>query len=294
MSLIVVTGLAAEARIAIASDAAIVGAGRASRLSDDLEAAIASGARRLLSFGVAGALVPQLRSGDLVLAHGVRDGEENLSCDPDWRVAMSSRLQRPVAGSGQDRAVTRAPEPYAASLFRCRRNSDSWLPVLDGIGRYASAEMAGADAPVAEAVSKNALFAATGAVAVDMESVIVARAAQRHGLPFAILRVVADPAHRSLPSAALVAMRADGEVDVSAVFSALSRNPGQLPTLARLAVDARRAFSALARARAILGADFASFELEALRSSWREKAAARRSQSAALGSGVRGYAHDLA
>jgi adenosylhomocysteine nucleosidase len=303
MSLVVVTGLAAEARIAIAraeariaiaKDAAIVGAGRANRLSDDLEAAIASGARRLLSFGVAGALVPQLRSGDLVLAHGVRDGEDSLSCDPDWRVAMSNRLQCPSAGSGGDHGVAHASEPYPASLFRYRRNSRCWLPILDGIGRYASAEMAGADAPVAEAISKNALSAATGAVAVDMESVVVARAAQRHGLPFAILRVVADPAQRSLPSAALVAMRADGEVDVSAVFSALSRNPGQLPTLARLALDARRAFSALARARAFLGADFASFELEQLRPAWREKAASRRSQGAALGSAVRGYAHDMA
>ena len=93
------------------------------------------------------------------------------------------------------------------------------------------------------------------------ESAIVARAAERHGLPFAILRVIADPAHRPLPSAALVAMRADGGIDVAAVLGALLRNPAQLPALIRLGLDSREAFSALVRARALLGANFAGVDL---------------------------------
>jgi len=145
-------------------------------------------------------------------------------------------------------------------LFRFDR-SDGWRAIDDTDGQFLSADIAGVDAPVADATSKNALFAATGAAAVDMESAIVAQAAQRHGLPFAILRVIADPAHRPLPTAALVAMRADGEVDVAAVLAELIRSPGQLPALARLALDSRAAFSALVRARALLGADFASLDL---------------------------------
>jgi hypothetical protein len=168
-----------------------------------------------------------------------------------------------------------------------------WGQILDTIGRYPSIEIAGAEAPVADDVGKTALFAATGAVAVDMESVVVARAARRHGLPFAILRVVADPSHRSLPSAALVAMRADGEVDVGAVLGALARDLRQVPTLARLSVDARRAFSTLARARALLGPDFASLDPEELCSNWRERTASHRSPSAS-GAAVRGYVHDMA
>jgi hypothetical protein len=293
MSLIIVTGLAAEARIAISTDAPIVGAGRANRLSDDLETAIKDGAKRLLSFGVAGALVPQLQPGDLILAHGVRDSRNYFSCDPEWRRAMGRRLQCASPRRGRDDSF--APPSTSSSiaaLFRYGRKS-GWRPVAEAVGRYASAEIAGAEAPVADEIGKAALFAATGAVAVDMESVVVARAAQRHGLPFSILRVVADPSHRSLPSAALVAMRADGEVDLSAVLTALGRDIRQLPMLARLAVDARTAFSALARARAILGPDFASLDPEAFRASSRDKAAAH-AHGGALASPVRGYAHDMA
>jgi purine nucleoside phosphorylase len=288
MSLIVVTGLAAEARIAFAREAAIIGAGRADRLSQEIEAAIAAGARRLLSFGVAGALIPQLQPGDLILAHGVRDSQRSLACDPDWRSAIEKRLRRRVS----PRAAALAA-PLNSALFRFGRQN-GWGPVLDAAGRYPIAEIAGADAPVADEIGKRALFAATGAVAVDMESVLVARAARRHGLPFAILRVVADPAHRSLPNAALVAMRPDGEVDIGGVFGALSRDPWQVTMLARLAVDARRAFAALARARAMLGADFASRDLEEARAGRREETPARQSHSAVLAASIRNYAHDIA
>ncbi len=96
MSLIVVTGLAAEARIAVVGDAAIVGAGRAQWLAEELDAAIAAaGARRLLElWHRRRALVPQLRPGDLIVAHGVRDAKGVFNCDPDWRSAIERRLQR--------------------------------------------------------------------------------------------------------------------------------------------------------------------------------------------------------
>jgi hypothetical protein len=264
MSLTVITGLAAEARIAVAMHVTmIVGAGRAERLAADLEAAIARGARRLLSFGIAGALAPQLLAGDLIVAQGVRDRGRRLSCDPVWRSAMSGRLQgaSPQASPddppapGGDRQAT-----PSCGLFRFGGEA-GWRPIADAGGQSPCADIVGVDAPLADAPGKAALFAATGAAAVDMESAIVARAARRHGLPFAILRVIADPAHRPLPSAALVAMRADGEVDLAAVVGALLRDPGQLPALIRLALDSRDAFSALVSARALLGADFASADL---------------------------------
>src|SRR5579863_2323943 len=264
MSLIVVTGLAAEARIATTADEAmIVGAGRAERLAADLEAAIVRGARRLLSFGVAGGLSPQLQPGDLVVAHGVRDGRHNFSCDPEWREEMSRRLQwspwRPRHAG--DNAHGEQP---AAAVLRFG-DGGGWRPLLNAARRSSLADIAGAHAPVAEASDKAALFETSGAIAVDMESVIVARAAQRHSLPFAILRVIADPADQSLPRSALTAMRADGEVNIGAVLGRLLRNPSEVSALARLAVDARKAFAALARARAILGSDFASLDLEEIR-----------------------------
>jgi nucleoside phosphorylase len=258
MSLTVITGLAAEARIAVATHVTmIIGAGRAERLAADLETAIARGAQRLLSFGIAGALAPQLQAGDLVVAQGVRAGPRRLSCDPVWRSAMSDRLQG-SSSSQPDESLSQPPS--SGGLFRFGAD-EGWRPIAEAGGQSPSADIVGVDAPLADAAGKAALFAATGAAAVDMESAIVARAARRHGLPFAILRVIADPAHRPLPSAALVAMRADGEVDLAAVVGELIRNPGQLPALIRLALDSRDAFSALVSARALLGADFASVDL---------------------------------
>jgi hypothetical protein len=218
-----------------------------------------------LSFGVAGALDPQLEAGDLLVAHGVRDGQRRLPCDPAWRTVMSGRLQDSLLQAQSDEGFEFSPEgdPEQARSFGLFRfgGDGGWRPITGAGGQSPLADIAGVDAPLADAAGKTALFATTGAAAVDMESAIVGRAAQRHGLPFAILRVIADPAHRPLPSAALVAMRADGEVDLAAVLGALAKDPGQLPALIRLAFDARAAFSTLVRARALLGADFASIDL---------------------------------
>ena len=143
----------------------------------------------------------------------------------------------------------------ARSSLRAERSNDG-LAI-----RTFFLDVAGADAPVAYPAAKAALRSSSGATAVDMESVVVARAATRHRLPFAIVRAIADPAHRALPQAAFVAMRADGGVDLAAIVGALFREPRQLPALAQLALDARRAFAALVRARALLGADFAGVDL---------------------------------
>jgi adenosylhomocysteine nucleosidase len=120
-----------------------------------------------------------------------------------------------------------------------------------GVARLAA--IAGVDHPLATAAAKRTLNAETGAVAADMESHIAARLAARHGLPFTVLRVIADPVERELPHAALAAMREDGGIDLAAVLGSLARNPGQLPALLRLAADARAARAALLRCHDLLG-----------------------------------------
>src|SRR6185503_7663337 len=63
----------------------------------------------------------------------------------------------------------------------------------------------GADAVITSAADKHRLHARTGAAAVDLESAPVARIALAHGLPFAVLRAICDPAEQTLPPAALAA-----------------------------------------------------------------------------------------
>lgn len=110
----------------------------------------------------------------------------------------------------------------------------------------------GSDTIIASALEKAALYAKTGAVAVDMESHIAARVAERHNLPFAILRTISDTADHALPPAALVGMKADGGVALGAVLASLTRNPAQLPALIRTGRDAGAAFASLRRAVAAL------------------------------------------
>ncbi len=132
----------------------------------------------------------------------------------------------------------------------------AWRARLARVLGAAVATFAGVDLPLADGAGKRALHASCGASLVDMESHVVARAARRHGLPFAAIRVVADPAERQLPHAATVGMRPDGRVDLPAVLRSLARDPRQLPGLIRTARDARAAMAGLFRSRQLLGEDF--------------------------------------
>ncbi len=155
--------------------------------------------------------------------------------------------------------------PGAAILARSvRAGSERWAAdeawrarLADRLPAALVADLAGVEAPVLTPRDKEALHAATGALAVDMESHVAARLAAAHGLPFAALRVVCDPAARAVPPAAAAGLREDGGTDAGAVLRALLRSPGQLPGLLRLALDARTAFAALGRSRAAAGPGFA-------------------------------------
>ena len=140
--------------------------------------------------------------------------------------------------------------PTAVLLDAERWDADNGLRRLLG-GATPEALYGGGEA-VATAAAKAALFARTGAVAVDLESAAVARTARRHGLPFAALRAVCDGAGRGLPRAALVALDGAGRIVGLRVAWAAASRPWEVPDLVRLGGDAARARHALvARVRAI-------------------------------------------
>jgi hopanoid-associated phosphorylase len=113
--------------------------------------------------------------------------------------------------------------------------------------------IAGSRMPAASSDAKKALHDATGAIAVDMESQVVARIANARRLPFAILRVVADGADQRLPPAALHGMKPDGTPDIVGVLKSLASEPRQLTDLIRTAAAARRAMAGLFRCHRLLG-----------------------------------------
>ena len=127
------------------------------------------------------------------------------------------------------------------------------LGLIDGA---IHAPILGVDFPVAEPEKKRELYRTTGAAVVDMESHVVARVADQHKLAFAALRVVVDPAHRTVPPAALINMRPDGRPNVPAMLRNIAARPSQLSRLARIAVDAFAARAAMNRVRRDIGPHF--------------------------------------
>ena len=116
----------------------------------------------------------------------------------------------------------------------------------------------GVNSVVSDPPDKRKLHAFTRAVAVDMESHLVARLADAHGLAFAAVRVIIDPAHRAVPPAALLAMAPGSSTDVSAMLREILAQPSQVSPLMRLAADAIAARAALVRLRRALGPSFSS------------------------------------
>jgi adenosylhomocysteine nucleosidase len=217
LPVLMVTGLAKEMRLAEGPGlVAIASGGDTGRLRERLSARSVPGCRAVLSFGIAGGLDPSLSAGDVVVATGIIAAGRRWPTHP----ALADQL--------------------AATLL------------AGGISSK-RADIAGVDAPVLHADDKTAMRLATGAAAVDMESHVACEFAERHGLIFAALRIVCDPAARSVPAVVANALRPDGEVDPLAVLADLIRKPMQVVALPRLATEARTSFRALGRCRDLLG-----------------------------------------
>ncbi len=167
--------------------------------------------------------------------------------------AASSRLiEQGVSGlisfglaGGLDPALTPGAVlvPIAVLLESDRWSADETL--MQRLGGATTGVIYGGGQIIASAAAKAALHARTAAIAVDLESAAVARTAQQHGLPFAVLRAICDGAARDLPHAALVALDSTGRIGLLRVALAALSRPRQLPDLIRLGADAARARHAL-------------------------------------------------
>ena len=79
---------------------------------------------------------------------------------------------------------------------------------------------------------------------------------EHDGVPFAVMRVAADPANRRVPKSALDAMRPDGSADALAVLRASARRPAEVPHLLAIIRDVWLACCTLVRACRLLDARF--------------------------------------
>lgn len=224
---LVVTGLRREAAIAAGPGIlTVAGGGCRAELEKQLRSLELPSLRAVVSFGIAGALDPGLRVGDVLIPTEIRRSD---ACWP-------------------------AAAPIRAAWMKRLEASD--LPLVE-------CPLLGADEPLLTAAAKRAAFRESGADAVDMESHIAAAFAAQRDMPFGALRVVSDRADHDLPPIAGAAMRPDGSVDVLGVLRSLARDPGQIPALLATARDAAIAFRALSRVRGLLslGGGFLGLDL---------------------------------
>lgn len=192
----------------------VVGAGDRSRTTTLVEGAVRQ-ANCLISFGIAGGLAPELRTGGVIVSTNV------IAADKRW---------------------------WAEKRFR-----DRIADFARGIGAL-EGPVLGAPAILATAVQKSRAWNETRAVAVDLESDIVARVATSAGIPFVVLRAIADAAHRELAPAALIPLSEGGTPRRARVLASVLREPRQLASLVGLAREVRTARLALAGpARALHG-----------------------------------------
>lgn len=99
MTIIAVTGLAKEARIVgVADVVAVAGGGDGDGLAKKLDA-LHGDIQGVISIGLAGALSPHLKVGEVVIADRIMTGLESWDCDEGWRIRLLSRL--PHAHQGQ-------------------------------------------------------------------------------------------------------------------------------------------------------------------------------------------------
>ena len=178
----------------------------------------AAGARALISWGVAGALDPELTAGTLVLPREIISPDNvSFATATDWREHVRSAIEAHYA-------------VCTGSLLTCR-------------------------APLGSVAAKARAFRETAAVAVDMESSAVAEVAAAQRIPFLAVRAIVDGAADEIPRAALMAAAAGtATLRIGRLLAALARAPGELPALIRLAGSygsARRTLSAVARSGAL-------------------------------------------
>ena len=169
--MIIVVGLAFEARIAAGPGVRVICSGDGRNLAAKLTAAIADARKRvqgcpgIISFGVAGGLAPQLRPGTCVVGSAVISGEKRMPISAEWSQKLLQTIPDAIPG------------------------------VLLGV-----------PVPIAHPDEKRELYMKTGAIAVDMESHIVAAVGFAHRAAGR-----GDPRHHRSRQARVAGLRGCGD-----------------------------------------------------------------------------------
>lgn len=166
------------------------------------EKLLTAGAKALISFGTAGGIKPQLKSGTLLLPKVVfQPDSKNVTITPQLYQLFSDRLHKYFVN-----------DPINI-------NTESLIH---------SKQM------VFDRCAKLKLYQSTPAIATDMESYAIGKVATQARVPFMVIRAIADPAEMSLPSFINDIFHSNGEIKYAKLISTLVTNYWELPNVIRM------------------------------------------------------------
>lgn len=161
---------------------------------------IANGATRLISWGCAAALSSTLKPGDLIL--------------PDQLI---------------DSNGDKGAKYYVSSDWHSHAKN-----ILSSLVIVHSGCLAESEKIVSSSNDKKKLQSKTDAIALDMESIAIAKVAAQNHLPFLAIRAIADPVDMDLPKAINHALNDQGNIVFSRLLWHLACHPAELPELIKL------------------------------------------------------------
>ena len=169
---------------------------------------LAHGANALLSWGTAVALDSDLAPGHLLLPRSILDADRSPEpISPDWQQKLYGQLS-------------------------------ARFPITDR-------PMIGTLRVLTRPAQKRHLFAESGAVAADMESAELAAVAREAGVPFVVLRAIADSVDTNIPDWIAGKIDGFGRVRIASMLLPLIMHPTDWVGIAGLARDFRAALNAL-------------------------------------------------
>lgn len=125
------------------------------------------------------------------------------------------------------------PDLAAGTVVFSDDTQTGWEPALLAAGAQ-PARFHCVERVATTAEQKRALWQATGADAVDMESQVICSVCREQGIRSAIVRVILDPADADLPLDFNQFLTADQELDIARLTRAVLLSPGKVPALLRL------------------------------------------------------------
>jgi len=158
---------------------------------------IDKGCCKLISWGCAAGLDNTLITGDLCLPKRlIAENQQHYHVDAEWQQQTASLLAE--------------LHPIHSSPL-CESNTI-----------------------VSSVQKKTALHKTTGAIALDMESIAIAKIAEQKQIPYLVIRVIADSAKMHLPAAITKSMNEAGQINKKELALYIAANPLQIFGLIKL------------------------------------------------------------